>query len=192
MAESSKSSLRKLVSDRRARLSPKDHAMLSTACGHALVQAIEVLELTPPPIIAGYSAIRDELDISHALHALSEHYTLALPATAKNVKLLTFRRYHRGDTLTRGTFGVMEPPADAETLLPAIVIVPLLAFDRGLNRLGYGAGYYDATLCKLRSSGHVLAIGAAFAFQEVDAIPAEASDQRLDMVVTEKEVIRAV
>ena len=72
---------------------------------------------------------------------------------------------------------------------PDILLVPLLAFDRAGNRIGYGAGYYDMTIARLRARKPVTAIGIAFAIQEVPAVPATQRDERLDLVLTENEVI---
>ena len=75
--------------------------------------------------------------------------------------------------------------------MPSVLIVPLLAFDRSGHRLGYGGGYYDRTLAALRASGGpVNAVGYGFAAQEVAAVPHDASDQRLDWIVTEREARR--
>ena len=87
-----------------------------------------------------------------------------------------------------GTFGAPVPEVGC-WMVPQILIVPLVAFDRAGGRLGYGGGFYDRTLEALRRDGPVLAIGFAFAAQEVDALPQEPTDQRLDRIVTEVEVI---
>ncbi|MGA7972759.1 MAG: 5-formyltetrahydrofolate cyclo-ligase, partial [Pseudolabrys sp.] len=72
---------------------------------------------------------------------------------------------------------------------PDIVIVPLAAFDRTGNRIGYGAGYYDMTLAALRAKKNVTTIGLAFAAQEMPQVPTGARDERLDLVLTEREVM---
>jgi len=190
MTDISKSALRQSAALKRKSLSPKDHAMLSAACCRRLFACIETLSAEKAMAIAGYSAIGDELAIDHALAQLAERHTLALPVTPPSGKTLSFRRYHRGDSLVRGAFGVSEPVAQNESIIPDILILPLLAFDRSGNRLGYGVGYYDATLAKLRAEKTIIAIGAAFAVQEMDVITAESFDQRLDGVVTEKEWIK--
>jgi 5-formyltetrahydrofolate cyclo-ligase len=75
-------------------------------------------------------------------------------------------------------------------MTPRVVLVPLLAFDREGYRLGYGGGFYDRTLMALRAAGPVLAVGLAYAAQEVPAVPRDANDRRLDWIVTEAEAIR--
>jgi len=93
--------------------------------------------------------------------------------------------------MVMGTFGAMIP-ATGDWIEPEVLIVPLLAFDRRGFRLGYGGGFYDRTIEALRAKGPVTAIGFAFAAQEVDEVPTEPTDQRLDLIVTEQGVIRPV
>jgi 5-formyltetrahydrofolate cyclo-ligase len=103
---------------------------------------------------------------------------------------LAFRHWQPGTTMVRGKFDVECPGEDAEEGVPQVLVVPLLAFDARGRRLGYGGGFYDRTLAALRAAGPVTAIGFAFAAQEFDAVPADATDQPLDVVVTEREVHR--
>jgi len=106
------------------------------------------------------------------------------------VKLpLLFRAFAPGDELAKGPFGLSEPSPDKAALEPNIVFAPLAAFDRNGYRLGYGGGIYDATLNALRAKHPVTAIGVAYAVQEADAIPTEPHDQKLDFIVTEREMI---
>ncbi len=94
-----------------------------------------------------------------------------------------------GGPLDRGQWGIREPKADAPEVDPDILLVPLLAFDRAGYRIGYGAGYYDMTIKRLRGLKTVTAVGIAFAAQEVPEIPKTPRDERLDLVLTEREVI---
>ncbi len=136
--------------------------------------------------VAGYAAIRDELDPAPLLAALhGQGRTLALPAGAGRGVPLQFRAWTPGEPLVPGGFGVPEPLPAAPCVVPRVVVVPLLAFDRAGRRLGYGAGCYDRTLAALRRAGPVLAVGVGFAAQEVAEVPVDAYDQRLDGVVTE-------
>ena len=91
--------------------------------------------------------------------------------------------------MSRGQWGIREPTADAAEVEPDILLVPLLAFDRAGHRIGYGAGYYDLTIARLRARKAVIAVGVAFAIQEVAAVPATPRDARLDLVLTEREMI---
>ncbi|HHN66425.1 MAG TPA: 5-formyltetrahydrofolate cyclo-ligase, partial [Thermopetrobacter sp.] len=87
---------------------------------------------------------------------------------------------------TDGAFGVPVPSEDAPSLRPAVVLVPLLAFSRAGHRLGYGGGYYDRTLADLRAGGGVLAVGLAYAEQELEELPVTAEDAPLDTIITER------
>ena len=94
-----------------------------------------------------------------------------------------------GEPLAAGVWGIREPKPEAPEVEPDILLVPLLAFDRTGHRIGYGAGYYDMTIARLRAKKPVTAIGIAFAAQEIAAVPATPRDARLDLVLTEREVI---
>jgi 5-formyltetrahydrofolate cyclo-ligase len=99
---------------------------------------------------------------------------------------LAFKLWAPGALLSAGTFGVAEPAEDAQTVIPDLILTPLLAFDRRGGRLGYGAGHFDRTLEALRAHGHGRAIGLAYAEQEVDRVPTGRHDQTLDAILTEK------
>ena len=131
----------------------------------------------------------DEIDVRPLMAVLADHGTvLALPVMQGRDKPLLFRRWQPGDELARAIFGVDEPLETAPEVRPDIVVVPLLSFDGEGNRLGYGGGYYDRTLRKLRAGGVVLAVGVAYDEQKADAVPADPSDQPLDMVVTDRRI----
>jgi 5-formyltetrahydrofolate cyclo-ligase len=99
------------------------------------------------------------------------------------------RAWAFGEALDSGVWGIREPKPEAPEVAPDILLVPLLAFDRSGNRIGYGAGYYDMTIAKLRALKSVIAVGIAFAVQEIPAVPVTPRDARLDLVLTEREVI---
>jgi 5-formyltetrahydrofolate cyclo-ligase len=115
--------------------------------------------------------------------------TLALPKIAGRGKPLLMCAWQWGVPLDAGQWGIREPRPDAPEVEPDIVLVPLLAFDRAGNRIGYGAGYYDMTIARLRSRKTVTVAGIAFSAQEVSAVPATDRDARLDLVLTENEVV---
>lgn len=102
---------------------------------------------------------------------------------------LTFREWRPGAALERGKFGVREPDASQPTVLPSILLMPLLAFDCKGARLGYGAGYYDASLRLLRSLQPIFAIGVAFDEQQFSEVPQEPQDEPLDMILTPSRAI---
>ena len=139
--------------------------------------------------IGGYAAIRDELDPLPLLLALHERgLRICLPSTHPGPALI-FREWTPGSPLQRGKYGIQEPGESQPELIPELLLVPLLAFDRKGNRLGYGAGYYDAVLRNLRARGPVFAIGAGFDEQEFAEIPREPQDEPLDAILTPSRVI---
>ena len=87
--------------------------------------------------------------------------------------------------------GIPEPLESAAAIEPDLLFVPLACFDRRGHRIGYGAGYYDRSLARLRANKGIHAVGVAYGVCEVDAVPYEAHDQRLDAIVTEQETIFA-
>jgi 5-formyltetrahydrofolate cyclo-ligase len=140
-------------------------------------------------IVAGFFALGTELDPAPLLAALATRGDrLCLAAVAGTGEPLLFRGYKPGDRLVPGLYGTSEPGPAAPLLRPAVVLVPLLAFDRRGWRLGYGGGYYDRTLRALRAEGPLLAIGLGYAAQEVAAVPHDEKDERVDLIVTERGV----
>lgn len=133
-------------------------------------------------VLSGYWPMRDEADPRPAMAA--HDGPVCLPVVPGKAVPLVFRRW-QGEALVPGPFGTSHPPDSQPVLRPDVLIVPLAGFDRRGNRIGYGGGYYDRTLQLLRETGHVTAIGLAFAVQELPDIPAEPFDQELDLIVTD-------
>ncbi len=132
-------------------------------------------------LVGAFWPIRSEIDprpIAEGLLARGQR--VVLPQVTPSG--LVFREWRAGEALVPGSFGLSEPHADLPALDPDALIVPLAAFDRGGQRIGYGRGYYDGAITRLAP---VLTVGIAFACQEVDAVPAEPHDRPLDHVVTE-------
>jgi len=138
--------------------------------------------------LAGYMPIRSEIDPLPAMAEAAAHGPVAVPVIAGAGLPLDFSLWEPGCALREGPFGAMVPEVD-RFIEPEILIVPLVAFDRAGGRLGYGGGFYDRTLERLRSRRPTLAIGFAYSAQEAEGLPLEPTDQPLDMVVTEAEVI---
>lgn len=144
------------------------------------------------PVIAGYMPIEEELDILPLLERLHEAgFELCLPVIPERGRTLTFRRWQPGDRLVSHTrYGIEEPETVQPARTPDWLLVPLVAFDAQGNRLGFGGGYYDATLQQLRQHNHALrAIGCAYGFQQVAHLPPEPHDQPMDRVLTESTVL---
>jgi 5-formyltetrahydrofolate cyclo-ligase len=146
--------------------------------------------VAPGAIVAGFMPMKSEINPLPLMRKLAAaDARLALPVVAGKGQPLIMRAWDFGAPLAAGVWGIREPPPNAPAVAPDILIVPLLAFDRAGQRIGYGAGYYDMTIAALRARKEVLAIGLAFAEQEIAAVPATASDAPLDLVLTEREVI---
>lgn len=138
--------------------------------------------------LAGYMAMRTEIDPTPAMEEAAGHGPVCVPVIQGAGQPLLFRQWSPGCKMEPGPFGAAIPTT-GDWITPQILIVPLVAFDRQGGRLGYGGGFYDRTLEGLRAHGPVLAIGFAFAAQEADGLPLEETDQPLDLIVTEKGIL---
>ncbi len=152
-----------------------------------IARLAETIPLEPASAVASYWPLPDEADPRVLAAALaSQGHSILLPGIDAKDGRLAFRLWREGDALQIGHFGVSEPMGDARASEPAVVLVPLLAFDCVGHRLGYGGGYYDRTLGALRTNGAILAIGVAYAGQELDhLLRNDPHDEKLDMVITE-------
>ena len=137
---------------------------------------------------AGYMAMRTEIDPTPAMEEAAAHGVVGVPVIIGAGQPLKFRTWEPDCVMVKGDFGALIPEA-GDWIEPEILIVPLVAFDRKGWRLGYGGGFYDRTLEMLRAKRATLAIGFAYAGQEADDLPLEATDQPLDMIVTENGVL---
>ena len=181
----SKGDLRTAALARRDALSDKKRA----AAAEAIARRGLPLAIKSGAVVAGYSPIRNEVDPVPLMQTLATTGArLALPVVPARGKSLIFRAWSPHDRLMLGPLGILEPSPAAAELVPDIVLVPLAAFDRAGHRIGYGAGHYDFTLAHLHRR-KTLAIGLAFAAQEIPAVPAAAHDVTLDLVLTENETI---
>ena len=157
------------------------------------VRAAQALPLARFPGLtaaAVYYAQGAELDPTPLAERLAAAgVTVVLPVAQSQGGVLQFRRWTLGEALEPDGAGVPSPPAAAQAVAPQVIVTPLLAFDRQGGRLGQGGGHYDRTLSNLRAAGPVFVLGLAYAGQELDAIPMEPHDQRLDAVLTEAEYI---
>lgn len=138
--------------------------------------------------LSGFMPIRTEIDPRPAMDEASAHGRVGVPVIEAAAQPLKFAQWTPDAAMVPGQFGA-KVPAELVFFEPEILIVPLLAFDRRGGRLGYGGGFYDRTLEMLRAKRATLAIGFAFAGQEVEAAPLEETDQPLDLIVTEAGVI---
>ncbi len=183
---SAKSDLRKVALARRDAL-PAAERM---AAAEAIAARAFPIALPSGAIVSGFMPLNSEISPLPLMRKLSDGTArLALPVVVGRGLPLSMRAYAFGDALVKGVWGIRVPPPEALEVEPDVLLVPLLAFDRNGNRLGYGAGYYDMTIAALRAKKRVVAIGVAFAAQEVDEVPTTPRDVRLDLVLTERGII---
>ncbi|MFZ1892682.1 MAG: 5-formyltetrahydrofolate cyclo-ligase [Rhodoplanes sp.] len=184
--DTAKAELRRLALARRDGLTAESCSAAATAVAARPLP----VETRPSMIVSGYIPIRSEFDPRPLMQRFAEAGAqLALPCVTGRGQPLVMRAWRFGEPLVSRQWGLREPAADAPEVLPDILLVPLAAFDRAGHRIGYGAGYYDMTLARLRALKPVTAIGVAYAMQEVPKVPADERDARLDLVLTESEVI---
>lgn len=168
---------------RRATRAARDAFVASAAPVIVVPDAFCAL-LRPGLVVASYVAIGSEADPAPLARAAADAgCRLALPHVVSREAPLAFLAWHDALPLIAGPFGLMQPPADGDTVTPDIVLAPLVAFDRALNRIGQGAGHYDRAFAVVPDAAR---IGVAWSIQKVDAIEADPWDRPLDAIVTEK------
>ena len=146
--------------------------------------------LTGVGVVAGYCPIRTEIDVFPLMTELHRAgHRIVVPVIEAAGLPLRFVEWWPGVAMQDGPFGA-RVPVDTQELAPDLVIAPLVGFDRAGWRLGYGGGFYDRSLEGLRAGRRVRAFGCAYSAQEVEAVPVESTDQRLDGIVTEQGLIR--
>ena len=140
-------------------------------------------------IVGGYYPINFEVDDLRLLKRFEENkFNISLPVIKKNFKM-NFYKWSFSDPLKINKYGIPEPEPK-NIVYPNILLVPLVAFDKNLNRLGYGGGYYDRLIKKLSKKKKIIKIGLALSIQKVDKVPINIYDQKLDYIVTNKYIIK--
>jgi 5-formyltetrahydrofolate cyclo-ligase len=188
--EARKAALRSRLKARRAEAFAANGSAIAALAAERFKTAIP---LPPGQVVAGYWPMGDELDPLPLLRALQRQgLRIVLPAVQKGSRLLEFRIC---DDLANpppgGAYGIPAPDARAPALRPDVLLVPLVGFDTAGHRLGMGGGYYDATLAALREKGEKsVAVGYAFAVQQVAELPRGDHDMVLDWAVTERAAIK--
>lgn len=174
----------------RERMLAERHAMPHAAM-HAASQSM-ARHFADHPILAfadsfaGYIAMRAEADVLPVFDIMERYDKLTALPCAMPEKTLLFRQWHKGQPLVRHALGMQEPQATAPSIIPSVILVPVIAFDGDGYRLGYGAGYYDRTMERMRQfPTPPLFIGVGYTSQEVDRVPGESHDQPLDGILTE-------
>jgi 5-formyltetrahydrofolate cyclo-ligase len=182
-----KAALRREALARRGTVAPSARAAFSRRLAD---EGVRLARLWRPRAISAFHAFRGEPDTLELLSALAEKgFATALPVVVGRGSPLTFRLWRPGDPTRAGAMSIAEPLEAAPAVDPDLLFVPLACFDRRGHRIGYGAGYYDRTLARLRAMKPVHAVGVAYGVCEVAAVPYEAHDQGLDAIVTEQETI---
>ena len=140
--------------------------------------------------IAGYYPSYYEVDILNFLEEASKkNFKIALPVI-KSSNAMSFKSWIFKEPLYVNKFGILEPKKSKKKIIPDLVMVPLVAFDKKLNRIGYGKGYYDRCLQKIsRIKKKIIYLGIAYSFQECSHIPAKKYDFKLDYIFTERGII---
>jgi 5-formyltetrahydrofolate cyclo-ligase len=184
--EAAKAVIRREAQARRDALPPD----LRAATAQAIAARPFPIPVRPGAIVSGFMPVKSEINPLPLMRVLAESGAqLALPAVTGRGQPLIMRAFTFGEPLASGVWGIREPRHDALQVDPDVVIAPLLAFDRSGHRIGYGAGYYDMTITALRAKKSILAVGIAFAAQEITSVPTTPRDARLDLVLTEREII---
>ncbi|HMA15800.1 MAG: 5-formyltetrahydrofolate cyclo-ligase [Bacteroidota bacterium] len=182
--------LRKAARAARVAAAAADRAAGAPAASRLCDHFLRFVECAPGQVASAYWPMGDEIDPRPLMEVLDGRgLRVALPAIRAAGEPLDFRAWGPGDELRPAGFGTSEPAPSAPLVTPDLLLVPLLAFDAAGYRLGYGGGFYDRSLALLRATGDILAVGLAYAAQQVAAVPREATDQPLDLVVTERGVL---
>ena len=139
-------------------------------------------------IIGGYYPSNYEInDLEILNYFFKRGSTISLPKIKKK-RQMEFYKWYKNDPLLINKYGIPEPEI-TNRVYPDILFVPLVAFDKKLNRLGYGGGFYDRYVQKISKIKKVIKVGLAFSFQKLKTIPVNKHDKRLDIIITEKEII---
>ena len=145
-----------------------------------------------------YYPINNELEPFEFIKYFEDrNIIMSMPVVDIKKKTMIFRKWNPKDHLSSGPFGILEPSYNNEIILPQIMIVPMLMFDRELFRLGYGGGFYDKSIIKLKKHFQkekkvFITVGLAYSKQEIEKIPIENHDMKLDYIVTEKELLHKI
>ena len=140
-------------------------------------------------VVGGYYPVNFEVNDLELLKKLEKNkFDISLPVIKKNFQM-DFYKWSFSDPLKINKYGIPEPEIK-NIVYPDILLIPLVAFDKNLNRLGYGGGYYDRLIEKLSKKKKIIKIGLALSIQKIDNVPINIYDQKLDYVVTNKYTIR--
>ena len=186
--EINKNTLRKEALQTRRQVTKKNEYAIKTA--DTLLRNIPI---SKEDSVGVYFPSNSEVSTINLIDKLQEEgVCISLPVIIQKNTPLIFREYKKGDPLVKSKFfNIKEPNSSAELATPNIIVTPLLAFDKRGYRLGYGGGFYDRTIEKLKKEvGNLITIGFAYSAQEVKEIPIDRNDQKLDYLATEKQFLK--
>ena len=137
-------------------------------------------------IIGGYYPYNHEVNVVPLLEKFEKsNYIISLPKISKNSRM-NFFVWSSNDPLNVNEYGIPEPITN-RMIFPDVLLVPLVAYDKNCNRVGYGGGFYDRYIKRTKKIKNILTIGLAFSYQKVKKIPIENNDVKLDFIITEKD-----
>ena len=140
-------------------------------------------------IVGGYYPVNFEVDDLELLKRFEKNkFKISLPVIKKNFQM-DFYSWSFSDLLRINKYGIPEPEPK-NMIYPDILLIPLVAFDKNLNRLGYGGGYYDRLIAKISKKKKIIKIGLALSIQKIDNVPINLYDQKLDYIVTNKYIVK--
>ncbi len=183
-----KNQARKTASIKRAKL----YKELQTTAGTKLAGfGLDFLGDAKKRIVSGFYPYLSEISVIELLeNSAQSGWKTCLPVVVGNACPLEFRQWFVGDETKAGPWGILEPLETAPVLEPDVLLVPLLAFDKTGYRLGYGGGFYDRSIEKLRKQKSIIVVGVGYSGQEVDKVPTQPHDEKLDWILTEKGPIK--
>lgn len=186
---SEKIELRQTIRDRLAQLDPVQADEFNTKITKEFLSSQGFM---PHSNIACYMPLKGEVSCVTIMQKLiTQGHVICLPAVVARNTPLIFRHYRPGDPLVRGMLGPFEPNSTAREIIPDVLVIPMLGYTRDGYRLGYGSGFYDRTIASMRLLKPIKTIGLAFSTQEIEQLPVEPHDIKMDVIITEKEIIHS-
>lgn len=185
---SDKVALRQTIREKLARLDPVQMDEFNTIITDKFFSSQGFM---PHSNIACYMPLKGEVSCIAIMQKLiMQGHTICMPAVIARDMPLLFRHYRPGDSLVRGMLGPFEPTPQAREIIPDTLVIPMLGYTQDGYRLGYGSGFYDRTIAAMRQLKPIKTIGLAFSMQEAEGFVSEPHDMKLDVIITEKEVIQ--
>ena len=139
--------------------------------------------------VGGYYPSNYEIDDLHILEFFKKRNCNILLPIIKKSNQMDFFKWSNNDPLKINQYGIPEP-ISSRIFYPDILLVPLVGYDKNLNRLGYGGGFYDRYIEKIEKTKKIIKIGLAFSYQEIKSVPINQYDKKLDFIITEKEILK--